>query len=60
LLGAGCANGTIAIFDIRAGIQIAQTKLEESHSEAVSDFIWLKSKTNSEFVTTSTDGKVVW
>lgn len=39
---------------------VLTTRLEESHSESISDFIWLKSKNGTEFVTCSTDGKVIW
>jgi dynein intermediate chain 2, axonemal len=60
ILGAGCANGTAVIFDLNTNKILASTKLDESHSEAICDFIWLKSKTGTEFVTTSTDGKVLW
>lgn len=61
LLGVGCANGTAMIFDLHTSKIVASTKSEDfSHSEAVSDFIWIKSRTGMEFVTTSTDGKVIW
>jgi dynein intermediate chain 2 len=60
LLGAGCSNGTAVIFDLTTNKIIASTKLDESHSETICDFIWLKSKTGTEFVTTSTDGRVMW
>jgi dynein intermediate chain 2 len=60
IIGVGCANGTAAIFDLNTNKLIASTRLEESHSEAISDFIWLKSKMGTEFVTSSTDGKVIW
>lgn len=59
ILGAGCANGTATIFDLKENKQIS-TKLEESHSESISDFVWLKSKNGTEFVTCSTDGRVIW
>jgi len=60
LLGAGCANGTAVIFDLKDNKVLAVSRLEESHSEPISDFIWLKTKNATEFVTTSTDGKVIW
>jgi len=60
LLGAGCANGTAVIFDLNNSKILAISRLEESHSESISDFVWLKSRNGYEFVTTSTDGKVIW
>jgi dynein intermediate chain 2 len=60
MFGAGCSNGTAVIFDLNTNKILASTKLDESHSEAICDFIWLKSKVGTEFVTTSTDGKVLW
>lgn len=60
ILGAGCANGTAVIFDLHTNKIIASTRLEDSHSEPISDFVWLKSKNGNEFVTSSTDGRVIW
>lgn len=34
--------------------------IEQSHYDPVTDLVWLSSKTGSEFVTTSTDGKMLW
>ena len=36
------------------------SEIEVSHHEPVVDFIWLSSKGGNEFVTCSTDGKVIW
>lgn len=60
ILGCGCSNGNILIFDLKTSKQIVTSKLEYCHSESVRDFVWLKSKLGTEFVTTSTDGKVIW
>lgn len=60
ILGVGCSNGTILIFDLKANKLLVSSKLEYCHSESVRDFVWLKSKNGTEFVTTSTDGKVIW
>ena len=38
----------------------AQAPIEVSHYDPVVDLVWLSSKTGSEFVTTSTDGKMLW
>jgi len=63
LLGCGCSNGTVSIFDISDGVTqnlLCSSKLEESHNDAITDFVWLRSRNGTEFVTTSTDGKVIW
>lgn len=59
-LGCGCANGTVFVFDVSTNKIIASSKLEDSHSEAITDFVWLKTRLGTEFVTTSTDGKAIW
>lgn len=60
-VGGGCYNGLIAIWDVKkAGTPIAISPVQESHSDPITHFHWMQSKTGSEFVTTSTDGKVLW
>lgn len=34
--------------------------VEQSHSDPITNFMWLMSKEGNECVTTSTDGKVLW
>ena len=60
ILGVGCANGTAGVYDLNENKWIGFTKVENSHTEPVSDFVWLKSKNSNEFVTSSTDGSVIW
>ena len=60
ILGVGCANGTAGVYDLDENKWIGFTKVENSHTEPVSDFVWLKSKNSNEFVTSSTDGSVIW
>ena len=60
ILGVGCANGTAGFFDLNTNKPVGFTKVENSHTEPVSDFVWLKSKNSNEFVTSSTDGSVRW
>ena len=60
ILGVGCANGTAGVYDLDENKWIGFTKVENSHTEPVSDFVWLKSKNSNEFVTASTDGSVIW
>ena len=60
ILGVGCANGTAGVYDLDENKWIGFTKVENSHTEPISDFVWLKSKNSNEFVTSSTDGSVIW
>lgn len=60
ILGCGFANGTAGVFDLNINKWIAFTKVENSHTEPVSDFVWLKSKNSNEFATSSTDGSLIW
>lgn len=60
IFAAGCSNGSVAIFDLKTGKLLVTPRLDYCHSEAVRDLIWLRSKKGTEFVTTSTDGKVIW
>lgn len=60
IFGVGCTNGTVLIYDLKTNKLLVTSKLEYCHSEAVRDFVWLKVKNGTEFVTTSTDGKVIW
>lgn len=50
-----------AVWDGRKGENpIMISPVENSHYEPITHFHWLMSKTGSECVTTSTDGKVMW
>ena len=61
LIVGGCSNGTVDFFDIRASQKpVACTMYEHSHTDSVSDVSWILSKTHSEIVSTSTDGRVSW
>lgn len=58
----GCYNGSVAFFDLRSGKSsgsaepVARSILEKSHHDPVYDVFPIISKTNSEYVSTSTDG----
>uniref|UniRef100_A0A0G4FR99 Dynein intermediate chain n=1 Tax=Chromera velia CCMP2878 TaxID=1169474 RepID=A0A0G4FR99_9ALVE len=57
----GCHNGLICTYDVRKGAQPTEvSKVERSHYDPVYDMAWGQSKTNSEFVSVSTDGRVLW
>ncbi|NXH22033.1 DNAI2 protein, partial [Bucco capensis] len=60
LLG-GCYNGQVAYWDTRkGGLPVEVSAMDVSHREPVYGAIWLPSKTNTMFFSTSTDGQVLW
>ena len=61
-IGFGCYNGVIGVWDHRADRRApsALSEIEISHHEPVVDLKWLSSKGGNEFVSCSTDGKVIW
>lgn len=60
----GTYSGRVGFVDVRKDnnrISLDQiSDVEESHHEPVMDVIWLSSKLNNEFVTSSSDGKIMW
>jgi len=61
LIIGGCSDGSVNFFDIRTSTNpVACTLYEHSHTDSVSDVSWILSKTHSEIVSTSTDGRVMW
>mmetsp|Transcript_6067 Transcript_6067/g.17314 ORF Transcript_6067/g.17314 Transcript_6067/m.17314 type:complete len:452 (-) Transcript_6067:118-1473(-) len=57
----GCYNGLIQLWDVRKGSQpVESSAIETSHYDPVYEICWLQSKTNSECVSVSTDGRVLW
>jgi len=67
ILVGGTYNGSLEFFDRRVGgadgllKPVAQTILEQSHHDPVSDAFWLASgKSGNELVSTSTDGRILW
>lgn len=60
----GTYNGRVGFVDVRvSNDRISPDQIsdvEESHHEPVMDVIWLSSKLNNEFVTSSSDGKIMW
>jgi dynein intermediate chain 2 len=60
LLG-GCYNGQLAIWDTRRGSRPVDTSpIEQSHRDPVFSTVFQSSKTGTEFMSTSTDGVVMW
>lgn len=61
LIVGGCIDGFVNFFDTRvSGSPAATSSYDHSHTEGVSDVSWILSKTHSEIVSTSTDGRVIW
>lgn len=64
MVGGGCYNGLIAIWDMRDGKKACSpcmtSPVEESHFDPITQFYCMMSRNGTEFVTTSTDGYVKW
>lgn len=61
-LAFGCYNGQVGVWDVRNNKKPPSvlSEIETSHYEPVVDIFWLSSKGGNEFVTCSTDGRVIW
>jgi len=63
-IAGGCYNGLVAYWDLKqkggSALSSKAAPIELSHYDPVTDLVWLSAKTGSEFVTTSTDGKIIW
>jgi dynein intermediate chain 2 len=61
-LAFGCYNGQVGVWDVRNAKKLPSilSEIETSHYEPVVDIFWLSSKGGNEFVTCSTDGRVIW
>jgi dynein intermediate chain 2 len=70
MLAAGLYNGQVLFWDLRSDKPAAitpgesekpkTTEAEKSHYDAVLDVVWPNSKTGSECISCSPDGKVLW
>lgn len=56
LIGGGCSNGIVAIWDVRKGKDPTMSHIQKSHSDPVTHFQWQMTKSGQECVTVSTDG----
>ena len=63
----GSYNGSLSIFDLKKGSSrpvitpVETTLIEKSHHDPVYDIYWLThGKMGTEFVSTSTDGRILW
>lgn len=60
-IGGGCYNGLVTVWDVKRGSQpVFVSPVEKSHQDPITHLLWLSSKTGTELVTSSTDGKVLW
>jgi len=65
ILVGGCYNGLISIFDLKSrNAAVTQpatytSEVEHSHHDPVYDVFWVQSKTHKEFVSVSTDGRML-
>ncbi|CDJ70527.1 dynein intermediate chain, putative [Eimeria necatrix] len=61
MLIGGCYNGVVCLWDLRKGMKPVEVSSSgSSHYDPVYEVVWTQSKTNSEFVSASTDGRVLW
>jgi len=59
LLAGGLLNGQAALWDMRTGsTNIGISDIRNGHHDPILSLEWIQSKTNSEFLTGSSDGQV--
>jgi len=59
LLAGGLMNGQVALWDMRtSSTNVGICDIRNGHSDPVLSLKWIQSKTNSEFLTGSSDGQV--
>ena len=60
LLLGGCYNGQMNLYDVRKGpTPVKRSVVETSHFDPVYDLTWLQSKTGTEAVSCSSDGRLM-
>lgn len=61
LIIAGVDNGTVNVFDIRAGINcVTSSSIYNSHFAPITSLLYTHSRTNTELFTGSPDGQCLW
>jgi dynein intermediate chain 2, axonemal len=62
MIGGGCYNGLVAIWDVKrhSSQPALVSPVEKSHSDPITHLSWLSMKTGTELITSSTDGRVFW
>ncbi|KAL8430584.1 hypothetical protein Efla_000529 [Eimeria flavescens] len=61
LLIGGCYSGVVCLWDLRKGLKPLEISCSSSsHFDPVYEVAWAQSKTSTEFVSASTDGRILW
>lgn len=62
MLAGGCYNGLVTVFDLKQKREasIGQSDIPTTHHDPVYDVKWINSKTGREFVSTATDGRMLY
>ena len=62
ILIGGSYNGLVHVFDIKKprAVAITSSSIDRSHHDPVYDVFWIQSKTNNQFASVSTDGRMLW
>ena len=62
MIAAGCYNGLVTVFDLKQkrAASIGQSDIPTTHHDPVYDVKWINSKTGREFVSTATDGRMLY
>jgi len=58
----GSYNGLVHVFDIKKprAVVMVSSSIDRSHHDPVYDVFWIQSKTNNQFASVSTDGRMLW
>lgn len=57
----GCYNGLVTVYDLRKEASfVGASEIPESHHDPVYECFWISSKTGTQFVSTSTDGRLLY
>ncbi|XP_022166124.1 dynein intermediate chain 3, ciliary-like [Myzus persicae] len=61
LLAGGLMNGQVALWDMRiSSTNVGFSNVRNGHRDKIHSLKWIQSKTNSEFLTGSSDGQIMW
>ena len=62
ILIGGSYNGLVHVFDVKKprAVAITSSSIDRSHHDPVYDVFWIQSKTNNQFASVSTDGRMLW
>ncbi|KAF0770257.1 dynein intermediate chain 3, ciliary-like isoform X1 [Aphis craccivora] len=61
LIAGGLMNGQVALWDMRKSSKHFNiSEIKNGHRDSILSLEWIQSKTNSEFLTGSSDGQIIW